>query len=445
MLSVEGFSYAYPGEDAYVLRDVNMKVGPGECHAVTGPTGCGKSTLALAIRGLLPDGRSGGVIRLSHGAGIVLQNPVTQLFGHSIGAEVAFGLENMCVEPRLMEARVRAALGMAGLDRPLSARTDSLSMGQKYRLLIAAQLVMGHRLVILDEPVAQLDRAGADRLLATIRELKREGVSFLLFEHEPGPLAGAIDAFWELGPDGALLPGSPPTQDAGAGLRCAGACPAEGAPVVVAEGLSFRYRYGLSPVFRDVNFTVRRGQRLAVKGGNGAGKTTLLRCIAGMVKPSSGRLAVFGEEPSPAGLSGRALLIYQDPLAQIFEDTVEAEVGFASGRGGADGAELSARVAESMEMCGIAALAGRSPHKLSYGQKRLVAMAGALAARPELLLLDDPFAGLDPAYKNRMEGTLASYSGTSGAAVVWTTHEPYGTDTLGGVLLDGMPVEADAA
>jgi energy-coupling factor transporter ATP-binding protein EcfA2 len=159
ILRLEDFSFTYPETQNAVLTNVSLEIEAGRCYCLTGPTGSGKTTLALALKGLLGEGSCSGRIDFPARSddeampiGIVLQDPEVQLLTSTVGAEVAFGLENLCIEPGEMPGRVAAALEAVGLDKPLRYPVDLLSMGQKYRLLIAALLVMEPGLLILDEP-----------------------------------------------------------------------------------------------------------------------------------------------------------------------------------------------------------------------------------------------------------------------------------------------------
>lgn len=445
LLEMKGFSYRYPGEDCFTVKDVDMAVGPGECHCITGPTGSGKSTLAIAMKGLLPDGETRGEVTAGHCTGLVLQNPETQLLCHTVGAEAAFGLENQCVPPSLMAGRVCDALDMAGLHKPLDYEGGRLSMGQKYRLIMASQLVMGHRLMVLDEPAAQLDQEGIERLAGTISRLKGLGVSFVLCEHDAGPLSGVIDRYWALGHDGTLAPAKRPAPVIPAASPVAATrTGGPGDMTVSAKGLSVGFGTSGSHVWSNATFELYRGQNVVVRGENGSGKTTLLRCMAGLIKPSGGELIVCGEDPADTRLTGRVALMLQDPSAQLFEDTVRDEVSFTLWRMGFRGARLDGRVDGTLSACGITGLATASPHKLSYGQKRLVALASVLAPRPELLLLDDPFAGLDPVLRMKIGGVIAAQSRLHGMTVVRTSHDTRGaepnTDTI---VINGGRVEPE--
>jgi len=160
----------------------------------------------------------------------------------------------------------------------------------------------------------------------------------------------------------------------------------------------------------------------------------LLRCLTGFVRSTRGEVRIFGAEPRPEALRGRVGCLFQDPGRQLFENTVAEEVAFTPKRLGMD--DWEERVAETLALCGIEALADRSPHKLSYGQKHLVALACVLAPGPELLLLDDPFAGLDAGRMARVLGLIEAASGERGTAVIWSTHDRRS-------LPDGLPLILD--
>lgn len=429
ILRLKDFSFTYPETQNAVLRNVCLEIEAGRCYCLTGPTGSGKTTLALALRGLLGEGSHSGCIDFPAQSGdeampigIVLQDPEVQLLTSTVGAEVAFGLENLCIEPREMPGRVAAALEAVGLDKPLHHPVDLLSMGQKYRLLIAALLVMEPGLLILDEPGAQLDPEGLERLHEILRRLKAAGVAVVLCEHRPEPLSGMIDAFWQLDGDGTLRSGrwQNPDEEPVPPPR---ASRPSGEELLQVAGLAFTGAYERA-VWSDVSFTVARGQRVAVTGLNGTGKTTLLRCLAGFLEPSAGQVRILGSAPDPYRLRGRIGCLFQNPQKQLFENTVREEIAFPLKRFGLSGRDAARQVDEALDACGISHLAELSPHKLSYGQKHLVALASVLAPRPELLLLDDPLAGLDGRASRTVMELLVRWSVERDTAMVWTSHDP---------------------
>jgi energy-coupling factor transport system ATP-binding protein len=433
VLRINNYSYAYPDTTKLAIRDINLDIGIGQCHCVSGPTASGKTTLALAIKGLLPPGnergRITGVCATDGGGtdiGIVLQNPEVQILASSIGAEIAFGLENLCVDPAAMPAKVREALDAVGLDRPIEYETAKLSMGQKYRLILASHLVMNPRLLILDEPAGQMDPDGLKTLLKVIQALKTAGMSFLLFEHNYEFLSDIIDIYWHFDGEGYLRAGPfkmSVYNSSRAGFPGRGRRGATDREVVSVNKLTVSGADG-SPIFSDLFLKVAKGQCVTVYGANGTGKTTLLRCLAGFVQAAAGDVLIFGKKPVPGNLRGKTACLFQNPQQQLFENTVYDEIAFPLKRFGKKGSAMASKVDDMLKMCEIRDLAGFSPHKLSYGQKHLVALASVLAADPELLLLDDPFAGLDQSRCDLILNLLSRLNQEMGLTVIWACHNP---------------------
>jgi energy-coupling factor transporter ATP-binding protein EcfA2 len=433
IIRFEDYGYGYPESEDFVLRKINFSIRAGECHCLGGPTGSGKTSLALAAKGLLPGGdETGGIERpatsrvTGSGIGLVLQNPETQLLTRSVGAETAFGLENLCVAPGAMLARVKEALRQVGLEKALDSETAKLSMGEKYRLIMAGQLAMAPRLLILDEPAAQLDPDGLGKLLDIVQRLKKAGVGMLLCENNPGPLKEAVDDFWHLDGKGHLLPG--PYRNAETNLAGSFPCarPADSEPAVEAVRVTELTVSGTdgAPLWSDVSFTLPQGWRAVLYGRNGSGKTTLLRCLTGFQQPAFGRVWVLGRRPEAANLRGRVGCLFQNPQKQLFETNVFDEVAFPLKRLRKNHTAATSNVAEALALCRIENLARLSPHKLSYGQKHLVALASVVASAPSLLLLDDPFAGLDPSRSEQILSVLTHLNENQGTTILLTSHNP---------------------
>lgn len=428
LLVMKGFSYAYPEYQAWALKDIHLSIGPGECHCVTGATGSGKSSLALAIASLLPEGRQQGDLFLASvepaeaglPVGLVLQNPDPQLLAASVGEEVAFGLENLGFPPESMPNRVQQALQQVGLARPFEFPAAKLSMGQKYRLLIAACLVLRPALLVLDEPVGQLDPEGISDLVAVIEKLKRNGVGWLILEHQPESFANLIDRHWRMDA-GTLGPGcfAPPFPEAKIPARSP---TRRSPPVVKVQDLTIADTEA-RPDWQGVSLEIHAGERVVLGAANGAGKTTFLRALAGFISPQQGEVRIFGERPEPGRLRGRLGLLFQNPQRQLFENTVQEEVAFSLKRIAMAESRMAEMIETILARCGILELAHTSPHKLSFGQRHLVALASILAPSPELLLLDDPFAGLDRLRTSAMAELLAGVCDELGTALLWTSHD----------------------
>ena len=430
VIRIRDFSYRYRDVASHVLRDINLDISSGECICLTGPTGSGKSTLVLGMKNMLPDGECEGMIETpgeenpsGYGIGIVLQNPETQLICATVGEEVAFGLENLCVDPEEMSGRITHALEAVALTGKIENPVSSLSMGQKYRLILASHLAMRPRLLILDEPGAQLDDRGIEGLVGIIARLKEQGIAFLICEHHPEPFRTIVDTYLRI-ENGTITPKKPPEQPVfpkrnGNGLHSSD--DRDDKEIIHIRDLSFGYD-GEGDVLDGLSFSLERGQRAVISGQNGAGKSSLLRCMTGFIKPSEGTVLVGGAPPEPKRLRETVKYSFQNPQRQFFENTVFDEVAFTLKRMKLKRAEAAERVNETLGMCGISELAGRSPFKLSYGQQHLVALASLLAPEPELLLLDDPFAGLDPERLRFILDLIALVSEKKNTTVVLTSH-----------------------
>jgi len=424
VLEIDKYAYAYPRQDAFLFRNIDLRVLPGECHCITGPTGIGKSTLLLAIQGLLPDGESLGRIQVCGNgrrdtSGLILQDPDMQILTKSIGQEVAFGLENLCVAPDEMIPLVKYGLKETGLEKELGFDTQKLSMGQKYRLILSALLVMKPRLLMLDEPSGHLDASGLRKLEIILRRLKESGVGILICEHRPEVMASIIDKYWLFRKGEGLQAGNAQPKKEASGIHKDTKDTKEfGRPVLSVDNISLGFENG--PIWSDVSFTIYSGEKVVIFGENGSGKTTLLRSLLGMIAPRRGSVRVFGKKPSPERLRSQVGCLFQNPSKQLFENTVFEEAAFQIRRIGSD--KIEEKVKDALALCGISDLSGCSPHKLSYGQKRLVALASVIGADPKLLLLDDPFTGLDHHTKEKVVYLLNWLSSEKETAIVLTTH-----------------------
>jgi energy-coupling factor transporter ATP-binding protein EcfA2 len=422
ILDIADYAYAYPDTDSFLFKDIRLTIKPGECHCITGPTGVGKSTLLMAVQGLLTGGDAQGSIKLCGNgsrqvSGLVLQNPDTQILTRTIGAEVAFGLENLNVPPEKMKSQVLNALRDTGLECPLDRDTQKLSMGQKYRLILSSLIVMRPHLLMVDEPSGFLDTEGLMQLKLIVSRLKASGVGLLICEHRPQLFSDVVDVFWRFNTNGGLI-----ADDTARNISVRDFADTrfqkKGNAIVSVTNLTVGNK--TDNVWSDVGFKVYPGETVAVCGKNGSGKTTLMRCLMGTVKPEFGEISIFGNTPEPKNLRGRVGCLFQDPSRQLFEENVYKEVAFQLRREG--DAKWKEKTDTALVRCGIEHLAAVSPHKLSYGQQHLVAMAMVVAGEPELLLLDDPFTGLDPETSEKMYRLLVRLQKEKNTTVIVTTH-----------------------
>ncbi len=489
ILGIRGLSWRFTLAREPALGPLDLEVRPGEVVLLAGPTGSGKSTLLRLAAGILGrhgHGDASGAIRVegrdpaSLGpservclVGFVAQEPGDQLVTGTLGDEIAFGPESAGWPAGRVETRIPEMLAAVGLPVEPDRSTASLSGGEQQRLLIAASLAARARLLLLDEPLAQLDPAGARDVVAHLGALAAGGVAVVVAEHrleacwpachrvvilDEGRIvsdtprdATPLDRLRSLGlaPPG-LLDLADRLAARGIGLDALPARipavpgppepapPGDAPPVLRARGL-LRVRGG-RPVAQLEALDLAPGARVAILGANGAGKTSLLETLAG--EGDGGRVEA----------AGRILAVPQDPDLSLFCETVEAELAYGPREEGLGPAAVAARVAEAAAALSLDDLLPRPPQSLSRGQRLRVAVAAALACRPAVLLLDEPTSGQD---RDRVDRTMEALSAAlAGGALVFATHDVdlalrHATRVLivedGAVVRDGPPSDAAGA
>ncbi|MBY6186907.1 ABC transporter ATP-binding protein [Marinobacter hydrocarbonoclasticus] len=377
---------------------ISLSLAPGEAAILSGPTGSGKSTLLLQIAGLLDSPQ--GSIKRPQRVGLVMQDPALQLMREQVGPEVALWLEHLGVAPDQMRPRIEQALTRVGLDLPLDTPVAHLSQGQKYRLLLASQLVAEPQLLLLDEPWAQLDPAALNAVLATLRTLQQQGTTLVIAEHHAEAFSTLNPRTLSLGPTQPIhLPEWPrlPLGD------------------TVLQSRDALLRTGGQPLLVLPELYLRAGQCVTLSGPNGSGKSSLLQALAGLDHKLEGEITLLsGSARRPRGRVGCLL---QRPDRQLFAPTVAEEIAFSLSRSG----QCTSAVSHWLAQLGLTALAERSPLHLSYGQQHLLALLAQVVAKPALLLLDDPLAGLDADAQSRLWQLLMAQC-QQGMAVVIASH-----------------------
>lgn len=423
-LAYDDVTFRYPGSHGDVLSGVSMAVPAGAFALLVGGTGSGKSTLlSLAKPQIAPAGDRAGQVRVFgrpvddlDGAaacevGYVFQDPDNQIVCDSVWHEMAFGLENLGTPQGEMRRRVAETSYFFGMGPWFHSDTDALSGGRKQLLALASTLVMQPRVLLLDEPTAQLDPIAARNFLHALFRVNRElGCTVVVATHEPELMADYATCAFEL-VDGAVRP----VENLGrfkceAALAERGAlCDANAPAAVSARGAWFRYRRDDDWVLRGLDLEVRQGEVHALVGGNGCGKSTLLALIAGT------RRAQRGEVRS--AISAKAMLP-QDPKALFAEERVDEELMEWAHIGGYDADEVQAMMGE----LGLADRAGLHPYDLSGGQRQMLALGKLLLVHPRLLLLDEPTKGLDRTARERVAGMIEA-ARRDGVTVIVSTHD----------------------
>ncbi|MDD2391178.1 MAG: ATP-binding cassette domain-containing protein [Desulfobacterales bacterium] len=434
VLRVSHISYIYPGSFLEAISNVSFSAGSGQCVCISGPSGCGKTTLLMAIQGLLKDFSTCGHVFIHPAlpgldAGMVFQNAETQILCSTVGDEVAFWPENLGMSRGAVGAAVADALSSVGLSGLEARSVEALSAGQKHRLTLASVLSMKPGLILLDEPCGQLDDPGKQKLIQILTRLKEQGHTLLISDHDLEPYRLLADRYM-LMKNGSIhqtLSQFPSGYEMAAvfdGIEAAGRVGnTSGPPVVEISDLVLTGPEN-DLLFNHLNLSVRQGEFVHVYGTNGAGKSTLLRCISGFVRTQSGTLQVAGMDcPRPHQLPGKVGLLMQNPHRQLFEDTVFDEVAFTLKRSGRlPFLQIRDQVIRTLEFCDVGHLADRSPLTLSFGEQHRVALASVIVSEPQVLLLDEPFSGLDIARRIRMVNLINRLCRDRDIAVVMASH-----------------------
>ena len=491
LLRARGVRIRHETAETWRPDGVDLDVGPGEVVLLLGPSGCGKSTLSLALAGLVPHSvpadLEGTVVLApapdggSPRAGMVFQDPDAQIVTGTVFDEVCFGPENLCRPVDEIEETARAALAAVGLTGREHDDPGVLSGGGRQRLALACALALRPRLLVLDEPTANLDPHASAELYRLVDRLRRDPASelgVLVVEHDlddvveiadrvvvldadgrPVTAGGTAEVFgrehdrlaalgvWlptavrlsrRLADAGVRLDPAPLTLDGLADdlaarpeIRPVPAPPdpAPGpdgaAPLVRARGLTVTPGRGRAPILDDVSLTVPDGDLLAVAGVNGAGKTTLAQALAGVRPPPPGTVDVAGLDVGRAGARAVAAVVafvFQNPEHQFLAPTVAEELahGLLVRRVVPD--EITDRVTAALGRFDLRRYRDRSPWLLSHGEKRRLSVASALITGPRMLVLDEPTFGQDRARAGELMALLTELN-ADGTTVLMVCHD----------------------
>lgn len=450
---LRGFGWRHAGRKAWAVRGVELSVEAGERVLLLGPSGAGKSTLLAALAGLLPEdsGEQEGTIEVDGAAprtarervGVVFQDPQTQLVMARCGDDVAFGLENRGVPAAEIWPRVDEALRRVGFPYHRDRPTAALSGGEQQRLALAGALALRPRLLLLDEPTANLDPAGAALVRRAIADALDADTTMILVEHRVAEALPLVNRVVVLEPGGGVRADGPPEAvfaTHGDALAAEGVwvpghpVPPRRAAAPAKETLLAAERVGLAPRLAPVDLRVRAGEALAVLGPNGAGKSTLALLLGGLLRPGSGRVAATAELAgrdaatpphrwrAPA-LARRIGSVFQAPEHQFVTGTVFDELALGPRRTGQPESAVRATVSTLLDRLRLAALAGANPYTLSGGQARRLSVATALATAPRLLVCDEPTFGQDRRTWRELVDLLADLR-DDGHGIVTVTHDP---------------------
>ena len=491
VISFKDFSFQYRAQKKPTLTGINLDIYPGEKVLIAGPSGSGKSTLAGCINGLNPfsnpgeckgtltvdgvDAPHSSIFELSAHVGTVLQDPDGQFIGLTVGEDIAFALENSCTPQDEMHAITHHAAELVGIENHLDYAPHELSGGQKQRVSLAGVMVDQVKILLFDEPLANLDPAAGKQALELIDEIqKKTGTTILIIEHR------LEDVLWRnvdrivLVNDGTILADLTPDEllstsllsDNGireplyvTAMRYAGIeitkekKPAhvdsvvldgtdrkklkewfEAQPLPKDEGerekllevnhLNFGYTKG-QQTLRNVSLSIDKGEMVSIVGRNGAGKSTFSKLICGFEDPDSGEVMFHGKDLLKENIRHRAKYIgyvMQNPNQMISKTMIYDEVALSLQKAGLPDAEIRQKVEDTLKICGLYPFRNWPVSALSFGQKKRVTIASVLVQDPELIILDEPTAGQDFKHYTEIMEFLRKLN-ERGVTVVMITHD----------------------
>jgi len=437
-LIIENLSFQYRTRSEPAIQNISFELKPGEMLLIAGSSGCGKTTLARCINGLIPRsyrGKREGRVLL-HGkdvaemqiadvaqvVGTLLQDPERQIVASNVYNEIAFGPENLGLPRTEIIERVEKAMQRLKIEDLRDRETFNLSGGEKQKVALAGLLALNPSILLLDEPLASLDPASAYEALDVFRSLADEGRTVVLIEHrvedaiaarpdrllymESGEVKylGSIqDLPIEIDHHEVKLPAEwivKRVQQMGGKVDKTepAQSSARGEPLVVFEEVDFRYSDDTPLILQDVNLTIYRGDLISVLGPNGAGKSTLVKHAIGLLKPTRGRVLVGGRDTrslSVAQIARELGYVFQSPTHMLYAPTVREELEFGPKNLEFKKEVLDRTVAESISTLNLNGLEEYPPLGLSFGQQKRTTIAAVLAMQSRIIIMDEPTAGQD--------------------------------------------------
>ncbi len=490
IIEFRDFSFQYYTQKKPTLKNINLTIGRGEKVLIVGLSGSGKSTLGNCVNGLIPfvykgvitgsctvkgkDTRSMSVAELSKTVGTVLQDSDGQFVGLTVGEDIAFAMENDCIDTQTMHKRVLDIARSIHIDDLLDQAPGELSGGQKQRVSLAGVMVDDVDILLFDEPLANLDPATGENTIELIDEISKNGEkTVLIIEHRlEDVLHRHVDRII-LFRDGSIIKDcSPDELLAGDLLLKTGireplyltACKYAGIeireedhpgyieeltlsdedkaklvswvstnseeysiaddPVLEAEHLCFSYD-GIKNAVDDVSFKVNRGEMLAIVGKNGAGKSTISRLLTGFLREDSGDILLHGRNIRDDTIFERGQkigLVLQNPNQMICNTMIFDEVAYGLRNMHTPEDEVKSRVEEVLRVCGLYPFRSWPISALSYGQRKRVTIASIIVMRPDIIVLDEPTAGQDYRHYTDIMDFLKTLN-RQGLTIIMITHD----------------------
>lgn len=440
ILEIKDVTYTYDGETLPIWEHLSCQFYKGKIHAISGPSGCGKSSILYLLDGLIPhmyegdlkgsvwlDGKDATKQLPRHRCtriGLVMQNPDSQFCTFTVEEELAFGMENLSLEPEEMHRRIQRALEYVGMTGYEKYDLNQLSGGQKQKVAIASILVMQPGILLLDEPTANLDPKSRKEIFQLIVRLAREDdITIIIVEHNIEEILEEVDELLIMSAEGAVI-GNGTKEDVihllsennkpADNFRAEAASRTEaGEAILEISNLSFAYpepgrkkrqERTAKEILKGLSFDIHKQEFLAIVGENGVGKSTLMRLIFQIFQQDEGTIRLYGrpvEGYRKKELYNKIGLVFQNPENQFVTNTVFDEMMFSLKRVKYSKEEKRERVNKMLTQFHLEQDVEKSPFVLSQGQKRRLSVASMLLTNQQILFLDEPTFGQD--MENRQE------------------------------------------
>lgn len=488
ILQIKNLSFSYPNQTNKAIDNISLSINEGDFAVICGESGCGKSTLLRLIKKeIAPFGKLNGSIQYNgkkieeidkktsaKDIGFVLQNPDTQIVTDRVWHELAFGLESLGYDTDTIKRKVAEMASYFGITDWYNKKTTELSGGQKQLLNLASVMVMNPKLILLDEPTAQLDPIAASNFINTLHKINKDlGITVLLVEHrleEIFPIAdkvillsggkllynskpqGIVD-YLRQNPKEHIVKALPTATRIFEKLNGVGDAPLtvrdcrnyitsnykndikkleiakyehSSVEKIKLKNVYFRYERDLPDVLTDVSFSVYEGEHFCILGGNGTGKSTTLSVIAGLLKAYRGKIYIDGKKMT--SLSQKDLyqnniaLLPQNPQALFIEDNVYDDLNEICKNRNIEKSKAKEQIEKICQSLSISRLLNMHPYDLSGGEMQKVALAKLLLLEPKILLLDEPTKGIDAYAKDEL-GEILDNLAKSGVTIITVTHD----------------------
>lgn len=439
-ISVSNLSFRYKTGDIQALKDVNLQLPPATCTLIRGESGSGKTTLCYCLKGLIPQAVEGDftgrietagmdvtkyrIQTLSKHIGFVLQDPEVQIVGRTVYEDLMFGPRNLLIPKNTIVSEITSALRAVGLEGYEDRETYQLSGGEKQRLTIAGILAMKPQVLILDEPSSELDPAGRRDLYDLLLRLKCDtGLTIVIVDQQLTASHPLVDEVLLL-KEGELKSFASYEKSSVSCKHQSNFSSNEKPIVLTVENLSFAYSPE-TPILKNINVEVRQQDFVALVGYNGSGKTTLAMHLNRLLEPQTGTVCYKKKsikELSRAEIARLIGFVFQNPDHQIFETSVEKEIGFGLVQQGMGAKEIKDKVDEVLGFMGLEDYRDNHPATLPKGIRQFIGVASIVALSPEILVVDEPTTGLDTKGKEVIISRLKELN-DKGTAIVMITHD----------------------